>query len=191
MDDSPRPQGDGYALLIIDMISTWAFEDATALLEQAAPVAPRIQALKARCKAAGVPVIYANDNHGRWRSDFRQVVADALACGHAGAAIARQLAPDQDDYFILKPRQSAFFSTPLDLLLQHLKLRHLLLTGVAGDQCVLTTAADARLRDYEVSVPGDCIASQSGERHARSLRHLEDAMRVAVRPSAELDLAPR
>lgn len=175
----------GRALLVVDMISNWAFEDAEALLEQTAPIAPRIEALKARCKAAGVPVIYANDNHGRWRSDFRQVVAGALACSHAGAAIARRLAPDEDDYFVLKPKQSVFFSTPLDLLLQHLKVRRLLIAGVAGDQCVLTSAADARLRDYEVAVPGDCIASQTAERHARSLRHLAEVMKLDVRPAGE------
>lgn len=182
-DDTPG--AGGTALLIIDMISDWTFPDAEVLLERTAPIAPRIQALKARCKAAGMPVIYANDNRGRWRSDFRQAVAHCLARGGTPAAIGRQLAPDESDFFVLKPKQSAFFSTPLALLLQHLETRRLMLCGVAGDQCVLITAAEARARDYEVVVPGDCIASQSSERHERSLRHFSEVLGVDTRPSTE------
>lgn len=173
------------ALLIVDMISDWTFPDAEILLARTAPIAPRIQALKARCRAAGMPVIYANDNHGRWRSDFRQAVASCLARGGTPASIGRQLAPEESDFFVLKPKQSAFFSTPLALLLQHLETRRLLLCGVAGDQCVLITAAEARARDYEVVVPGDCIASQSTERHERSLKHFGEVLGVDIRPSTE------
>lgn len=176
------------ALLIIDMISDWQFPDGAALLAQTLPIAPRIAALKARCKAAGRPVIYANDNHGRWRSDFRRVVADSLAIGGDAAAITRQLAPDDDDYFVLKPAQSAFYATPLALLLRHLKCRSLVLTGVAGDQCVLHTAADARLRGHALRVPADCIASLTPERHARSLRHFAEAMAIDVGDAARLAL---
>lgn len=179
------PGAGGTALLIIDMISDWTFPDAEALLETTVLIAPRIQALKARCAAAGMPVIYANDNHGRWRSDFRQAVESCLARGGAPAAIGRQLAPQTSDFFVLKPRQSAFFATPLALLLEHLGMRRLVLCGVAGDQCVLITAAEARSRDYEVVVPGDCIASQSAERHERSLKHFEQALQVDVRASTE------
>src|SRR4051794_40631978 len=93
----------GCALLVVDMLSSWDFDDADALLAQALPIAPRIAALRRRCRAAGVPVVYANDNHGRWRSDFRQVVEAALQGDGDGARIARLLAPDEHDYFVLKP----------------------------------------------------------------------------------------
>lgn len=78
-------------------------------------------------------MIYANDNAGRWRSDFRTLIAEATRAGGPGGEIAELLAPDEDDYFLLKPKQSAFFGTPLELLLQHLKVDRLLLTGVASD----------------------------------------------------------
>jgi len=187
--DDPGPGGT--ALLIVDMISDWTFPDAESLLVEATPIAPRIQALKARCKAAGVPVIYANDNHGRWRSDFRQVVASCLARGGAPADIGRRLAPEENDFFVLKPSQSAFFSTPLALLLQHLQVRRLLICGVAGDQCVLVTAAEALLRKYAVAIPGDCVASLSSERHARSLRHFEETLGVDTRLHTEQPILPK
>ena len=113
------------ALLIVDMINRWDFPDAPALLRHAAPIAARIAALKRRCRRAGVPVIYANDNRGQWRSDFRQVVAQALEAGGPGARIAELLAPDEDDYFVLKPKHSASFAAPLHLLLQRLLLQRL------------------------------------------------------------------
>lgn len=176
------------ALIVIDMISGWDFPDASRLLPHAAAIAPRIAALKARCRRAGVPVIYANDNRGQWRSDFRQVVREALSKNGAGARIAQQLAPDDDDYFVLKPKHSAFFATPLDLLLQHLKASRLIVTGVASDQCVVNTVADARMRDYEVVVPEDCVASQSAARSRRAVAHFNDVLEVPVTPSPRLRL---
>ena len=179
------------ALLIIDMLSRWDFDDADALLVHALPIAPRIAALKARCRAAGVPIVYANDNHGRWRSDFRQVVAAALEGDGDGARIARQLAPDEHDYFVLKPKHSGFRATPLDLLLRHLGARTLILTGVSSDQCVLYTAADARMRDYRVIVPRDAVATQSSRRNDLALRHFEEAMKIDLPLAERLEVPPR
>ena len=176
------------ALLIVDMISHWRFPGAEALLAQSARMAPHIAALKARCRRAGVPAIYANDNHGRWRSDFRRVVDESLAQGGAGARITTLLAPDDDDYFVLKPKHSGFFATPLDLLLQHLQARRLIITGVATDQCVTTTAVDARMRDYEVIVPRDCVATEDAARNRRAIRHIEEAVRVPTTPAARIRL---
>jgi nicotinamidase-related amidase len=178
----------GTALLIIDMISSWSFPDAVALRQQAARVAPAIAALKARCRRAGVPAIYANDNHGMWRSDLRHVVDDSLSHSGAGARITEQLAPDEDDYVVLKPKHSGVYATPLQLLLQHLKVKRLLLTGVASDQCVLNTAVDARMREFEIVVPGDCVATQSAARNRRALRHFEEVLAVPTTPGARIVL---
>lgn len=176
------------ALVVIDMISMWRFPDAAGLLAQAARVAPTIAALKARCRRAGVPVIYANDNRGMWRSDFRQVFGEAVAAGGRGARIAEALAPDEDDYFVLKPKRSGFFATPLHLLLQHLEVRRLLLAGVASDQCVVNTAVDAHMRDYDVVVPRDCSATHTAARHQRALRHFEEALRVPTTLASRIRL---
>src|SRR5689334_4379090 len=109
-----RATGGPTALLIIDMISDWDFPDADGLLPQAMRIASAIAALANRFRTGQMPVIYANDNHGRWRSDFRQVVAAALNGKGGGAEIARALAPRPDDYFVLKPKHSSFHATPLD-----------------------------------------------------------------------------
>jgi nicotinamidase-related amidase len=183
-----RQEGRGTALLIIDMISSWDFPDARPLLAQASRMAPCIAALRKRCKRSGLPVIYANDNRGQWRSDFSRLVRASLEHGGAGAQITTSLAPEDDDYFVLKPKHSAFFSTPLELLLQDLQVRRLIVTGVSSDQCVLHTVGDARMRDYEVIVPADCIATQTAQRNRRVVAYFEQVMKVRIIRSPSLRL---
>ena len=192
-DDRDRlttvPSGSGAtALVIIDMLSDWAFPDAEKLVGGAVAIAPRIAALKRRCRAGGMPVIYANDNHGRWRSDLRQVLDAARRNGGDGGRIAGLLAPDAEDYVVLKPRHSIFHATPLELLLRHLKVRTLWLTGVSSDQCVLYSAADAKMNDHVPVVPRDCVATQTEARNAAVLRYFEDVLDLEVPLSTELDV---
>jgi nicotinamidase-related amidase len=176
------------ALVIVDMISCWDFPDADKLRPHAARIAGRIAALKRRCQREGVPVIYANDNRGQWQSDFGRLVDQSVQCGGDIAAITQTLLPDEHDYFVLKPKQSAFFGTPLELLLQHLGVSRLIVTGVASDQCVVTTAVEARMRDLEVVVPRDCIASQTVQRNDAVLRQLEQAHKLPVTSGARIRL---
>jgi nicotinamidase-related amidase len=175
-------------LVILDMISTWNFPDAEKLLPGAQAVAPAIARLKTRCRDAGCAVIYANDNHGRWRSDFRQLLEAASARGSSGAELTQLIAPDALDYLILKPMHSAFFCTPLELLLQRLKARRLIITGVSSDQCVLITVGEARMREYECVVPRDAVASQDRQREARAIEHFNSVMDVDTPLEQEIRL---
>jgi isochorismate hydrolase len=116
---APERAAGGLALIIIDMISCWDFPDGQKLLPGAIAIAPAIAAFKKRCRASGVPAIYANDNLGRWRSDFKALVAWSLKCGGHPAAVTTALKPEDDDYFVLNPKHSAFHATPMSLLLDH------------------------------------------------------------------------
>ena len=177
------------ALLLVDVINDLEFPGGRAILAPALRAARRIAALKARARKARVPVIYANDNFGRWRSNFADVVEHCLHDGVRGQPIAELLAPDHDDYFVLKPKHSAFYATTLETLLGYLKTRRLILTGLAGDACVLMTAADAYMRDVEVYVPADCTASQSPAENRKALHYMKRVLHADIRPSAKLDLA--
>jgi len=180
--------GGGMALLVIDMISTWDFEGAEKIVAAAGAIAPHIGALKRRCVRAGVPAVYVNDNRGRWRSEFSELVRISIEESRTGAAIAEHLQPGDGDYSVLKPKHSAFYATPLDLLLRHLRVNRLLITGVASDQCIVMSAAEAKMRDYEVVVPRDCIADQTPSRTARALRHLAEAHGIETTASARVRL---
>ena len=172
------------ALLLIDLINTWTLPGGAALRRQTQRLAPRIEALAARVRAKKWPVIYANDNFGRWRSDFAQVIEYAEQQGGDAADIAHRLTPEPTDYFILKPRHSAFFQTPLEMLLDKLRVRKLVMVGVLSDQCVLATASDALLREYEVRIPGDLIICPTMARTRAIRRHFKDVMDIDVGSAA-------
>jgi nicotinamidase-related amidase len=182
------PDTADVALLIIDMINDMEFEGGEQLLAHALPVARQIATLKRQAREANIPVIYANDNFGRWRSDFRQVVDHCLSAPVRGAPVARLVVPDPDDYFVLKPKHSAFFSTTLETLLRYLNAKKLILTGIATDSCVLFTAHDAYMRDYELYVPEDCVAAIDWGEHTHALGYMQRVMKCSTQPAPTLDL---
>jgi nicotinamidase-related amidase len=171
------------ALLVIDMISDFRFEEAPQMLRRIAPVARKIAALKERARAAGIPVIYVNDNFGRWRSDLAGLVAYCSAPYQPGAKVVRLVAPAKQDYFILKPRHSGFYASALETLLEHMGVHRLILTGISSHQCVLFTANDAYVREYELKIPRDCIAAPAAPQTRLALQYFDTVLGADTRPS--------
>ena len=174
------------ALLVVDMINPLDFPGADKLLRQALPMLPALARLKQRLKARGVPTIYVNDNFTHWLSDFRELVAICSQSDAPGRPLVEAVPPEHDDYLVLKPKHSAFFATPLEVLLSQLGVARVIVTGIAGDGCVLTTAADAHMRDFDVVVPADCCASITRARNDRALRLLRESMRIDTRASSRV-----
>jgi nicotinamidase-related amidase len=181
------PDESEVALVLIDVINDLEFEGGEELFRWALPAAQSIARLKNRAHEAGVPVIYVNDNFGRWRSDFKRIVTHCLRDDVRGRPIAKLLAPDEDDYFVLKPKHSDFFSTTLELLLEYLGARRLVLTGFAGNNCVLFTANDAYMRDYDLLIPADCTASIDPAENDYALRQMQEVLKADTRPSGEIE----
>jgi nicotinamidase-related amidase len=175
------------ALLLVDVINPLDFPEADLFLSHALPAAARTAALKRRAVAAGVPVIYANDNFGRWRSDFKSVVERCLEPGCKGRPLCEMLLPGSDDYFVLKPKHSAFFSTTLDTLLRYLGTREVVLAGFAANICVLFTANDAYMRDLRLAVPADCVASNTREENDSALEQMRGILKADIRPGDGID----
>lgn len=172
------------ALLLVDVINDLEFDGGEDLLVYARPMAQQIAALKQWAKANDMPVIYANDNFGQWRSDFRKLVQFCSEQPVRGREIARLLKPHEDDYFILKPKHSAFFQTNLDLLLKDLGITALILVGMAADMCVLFSANDAYMRGFEVIVPADCVASESRDFNNHVLTLMQRVLKADITPFA-------
>ena len=183
---SRRQPASKCALLLIDLINDWRMKDGEILLRNTFQILPRIVALKRRAIKAKVSVIYVNDNFGQWRSNLAEVIAHAEREGSRAAQIAKQLAPSPDDYVILKPRHSAFYATPLSLLLEEFGIEELVLTGVAGDQCVLATAGDALLRKFKVRIPADLTICKSAARRNAIVRHFRDVMDIPIGDSSRI-----
>jgi len=182
------PDNAPIALLLIDVINDLEFEQGKALLKHALPMAKKIAVLKHRAKQARIPSIYVNDNFGRWQSDFQTLVRHCLDEEVCGKPLAMILQPEAEDYFVLKPKHSGFYSTTLELLLQALGARTLILTGIAGNICVLFTANDAYMREYTLVIPSDCVASSTTRENASALHLMQSVLKADIGPSTALDL---
>jgi nicotinamidase-related amidase len=182
------PDDSTVALLLLDVINDMEFEGGQLLEPHALAAAQKIKELKRRAKLAGIPAIYVNDNFGRWRSDFKKLIAHVIEDDTRGRQIAELLRPEDDDYFVLKPKHSGFYSTSLDLLLRRLGSETLILVGWAGDICILFTASDSHMREYELVIPRDCVASEDPEENERVLELMKRVHQADTSPSTELDL---
>jgi nicotinamidase-related amidase len=181
------PDKSAAALLLIDVINDFEFDGGEELLRLALPAGRNIATLKRRAKDAGIPTIYVNDNFGRWQSDFKKIVAHCREESR-GKPFVELLLPDEDDYFVLKPKNSGFYSTTLDLVLVHLGAQNLILTGIQGNNCVLFTANDAYMRDYKLFVPSDCTVSNTEDENRHALKQMENVLKADISIAEELDL---
>jgi nicotinamidase-related amidase len=144
--------------------------------------------LKKRCRRAGIPAIYVNDNFGRWRSDFKNLFKHCLSHKVPGRLLVRLLPPDKEDYFVLKPKHSGFFASALSTLLEYLNVTTLIITGICGDICVLFTANDAYMRDLKIIVPADCVVSESPKANRAALALMKKVLKADIRSSDFLNL---
>ena len=183
------PDSCPVALLIIDAINDLEFPGGAGMLPRAVRMARNIAALKRRATTLGIPTVYVNDNFGRWRSDFRRIVAHCLEDDVRGRPVAELVTPDENDYFVLKPKHSGFYNTTLDLLLEYLRVETLILAGMATDVCVLFTAADAYMRDLRVIVARDCVTAVTPAAHRAALAQMRKVLKAEVTPSRSLDPA--
>lgn len=181
------PDKSNVALLLIDVISDFEFEDGAKLFKHALPMAKKLAALREKAKKAEVPIIYVNDNFGKWQSNFKNLLEHAIHEKVRGSEIVKLLKPDEKDYFVLKPKHSGFYSTSLDILLEHLQCKTLVLTGVATDICILFTANDAYMRDYNLIVPRDCVAAVEKTENQHALKHIKKVLKADTRPSNTID----
>ena len=182
------PESSSVVLLLIDVINDLEFPGGEKLVKHAVPMARRLAKFKQRARKAGIPAIYVNDNFGRWQSDFHRVIEHCLHDGVRGQEVARLLKPEDDDYFVLKPKHSAFYATTLDTLLDYLGARTLILTGIAGNICILFSANDAYMRDFNVVVPRDCTVSNTIEENRHALAQIRKVLKADTTPSSRLDL---
>lgn len=161
------------ALLVIDCINDLNFPGGEKVLPWAVRLAPRLVSFQKSARRKRIPIIYVNDNFGMWQSDFSTVLKHCMRKGSRGREVCRTLKPHAEDYFILKPRHSAFFASSLRPLLEDLGTERLILSGIATNLCVLFTAHDAHMYDYKVVVLSDCCAAESDFDHDVSLMQLK------------------
>jgi nicotinamidase-related amidase len=109
-------------------------------------------------------------------------------CRSAGRPFVEQLRPDDEDYLVPKPMHSAFFQTPVEILVQYLGATSLILTGLETNSCIVCTAPEANLRNFSLYIPSDCSAARSRSEHAQAIEHIEEMASASIVPSAKLSV---
>jgi nicotinamidase-related amidase len=173
----PRDDRSGRAaLLVLDVITDFAFPDGPRVRRALQACVPAIRHLLERARANRVPVVYANDNLGPWRSDSAALMTRCIEPSRTGAQLVRSLLPAEGDSIILKPRHSAFYGTPLMVLLDDLEIDTLILLGVSAESCVWMTACDAHTRGLGLIVPFDTMAGASARAERRTATSLHEVL---------------
>ena len=175
-------------LLIVDMINDMKFDGAEDMASVTKEACAVISKLRKAARERGIPVIYVNDNFGLWTSDRAQLTDHVLKSGPLGSELANSLRPEEDDYFVIKPQFSGFYATTLPALLPRLGVQRLILTGISADICILFTAADAHMREYDLWIPADGIASASADRTRWSLEIMAKSMAANTAPTSKMPL---
>ena len=171
------------ALLLIDFINPLDFPGAENLAKPALRAAKAALRLRDRCDRQGIATVYCNDNYGVWQSDFHSLVAQMTGRDDEAGEIARLLAPRATDLTLLKPRHSAFYCSPLELVLREMEAKELIVCGLAADMCVQLTAADAFMRGFKVWAPADCTAAETPSAKAAAIKHMATVLKCDVRAS--------
>jgi nicotinamidase-related amidase len=162
-------------LLLVDVINDFRHEDGERLLASFRRRHTGLVAALESARARQIPVVYANDNVGVWNGDAPGQVRRAIDEGRGGELIAA-IAPRPEDRFVIKPRYSAFDSTPLELLLRELEVERILLAGAATEMCVVQTAIAARELGFKVSILVDACASVDEREEKIALDYAESVV---------------
>jgi nicotinamidase-related amidase len=174
------------ALLLIDVLTTFQFPDGDPTLRAALKIGEALARLKMRAREVKIPVLYVNDNYGDWRSEKEVLIGRCLE--GKGARFVKPLLPDSEDYFVLKPMHSAFYMTPLEVLLEHLQVETLILTGLTSNSCLTITAHDANMRGFDLYIPADCSCARTAQEHVQALNSLEAMAGAKLTTSRSLRL---
>lgn len=164
------------ALLIIDMINNFNFTHGEILSKKASTITAPILKLKQTFYQKNWPVIYVNDHYNLWKADIEKIIS--FCTNERSKGLLKNIAPNDNDYFLIKPKHSAFYGTALTTLLQQLKVNTLVLTGIAGNICVLFTANDAYMREYSLFIPEDCIASNDDDDNKYALTMMHEVLKA-------------
>ncbi|MFT8322098.1 MAG: isochorismatase family cysteine hydrolase [Bacillus sp. (in: firmicutes)] len=166
------------ALLIIDIINDFNFSNGDTLAMKTKEIAANIYSLKQLCIKENMPVIYINDHYNLWKADLDKIISFCL--NDKNDEILDKIKPSDQDYFLIKPKHSAFYGTALHTLLQQLQVDTLLLTGIAGNICVLFTANDAYMREYSLIIADNCIASVDNQDNTYAIRMMQNVMDAKI-----------
>ncbi|TDF92515.1 cysteine hydrolase family protein [Paenibacillus piri] len=189
------------ALIIVDVQNDFCHEEGACAsmgrdVSGAQAIVPAIEALIGEARRQDIPVVFIQ------MTQSEHTVSEAWAkrprpSGHTDPlAICRKgswgaefykLVPQPGDIIVEKHRYSAFIGTELDMILGNLNRKSLIITGVATNVCVESTARDGFMLDYHVTVVKDGSAGYSQELHESTFQNIEACFGLALHSSEVLE----
>jgi nicotinamidase-related amidase len=169
---------DKTALLVIDIINPFDFKHGETLAHNTKKIVNPLRNLTKYCRQQKIPVIYINDHYNLWKADYKEIIKKCH--NNRSEEIINVLQPSENDFFLIKPKHSAFYGTALNTLLHHLNVENLIITGIAGNICVLFTANDAYMREFNLYIPENTIASVSNDDNHYALTMMQNVLKAKI-----------
>lgn len=168
------------ALLIIDMVKDY-FDDTQnlPLTQFAREIIDPINRLIVTFRKEGWPVVFSTDSFKRDDFFFTSKMKPHAITGTVGAEVIEALDKKPEDYWLPKPRMSAFFKTGLENWLLEKGVTVCAVAGIATPYCVLTTVLDAVNHDFKAVLLEDCATAATPDAHQRTI---ETYRRNAIYP---------
>ena len=193
------------AFLIVDLQNDFCHDDGLMGrrgegLNHNQSILPAVAETLAAARRAGAMIVHIQAQYGptsgtsSWLFGREQnsVALEICLPGSWGAAQVDALAPLPGEAVVVKHRYSAFLDTALDSLLRSNGIRSVVVVGTATQACVESTVRDAKMRDYYVVVPGDCVAARDRMRHMHDASlEVMGAFFATVVPSSDVRAAWR
>jgi nicotinamidase-related amidase len=131
----------------------------------------------ARARAAGVQVGYVRVG---FSPDYRECPPaspifsgarknNIFQLGTWGTEVHASVAPEPQDFDIVKHRVSPFYATSLEAILRANGIERIVMCGVSTNGVVHSGAREAHDRDYEVVILEDCCAGVTADEHMHAI----------------------
>lgn len=178
------------ALLIIDMVKDYFDESKKSPVTQLAkPIIDPINRTSTSFRGKNWPIVFSTDSFHEDHFFFKSRMRPHAIAGTPGAEVIDALDRKPEDYWLPKPKMSAFFQTGLEKWLREREVTLCVVAGIATPFCVLTTVLDAVCHDFKAVLLEDCCMAGSRQLHDRTLeiyrRNLLYPL-LRVMPSTEL-----
>ena len=172
------------ALVVVDVQNDFVSPKGSAAkrdedVSSAVAMVPTLTHLIAEARRVGLTIVYIRTTHSEWTDTpswiYRKSQQSALTTcreGTWGAELYEGISPLPSERVVIKHRYSAFINTDLNTVLKARGIQSVLVCGVATNVCVETTARDAYMFDYYVTMIEDCSAAYDPKLHLSTLENM-------------------
>ena len=161
-----------YAVIVVDMLND--FVSGSIAHPRINHIIQPIKELCDRARAAGVPVIYANDSHTPEVDKEFAIWGPHAVEGTWGAEVIDELKPQKGDYVIPKKHYSGFFETSMERVLRELEVNTVIITRWQADCCCRHTSADAFFRGFKIIVPKETTDTLTDDAYLGALEYIKN-----------------